>query len=89
MVGMTQTDFKSQLMAEIEVEVDGLVEWERVTPGMKLEDIEDRLLIVRQHISEKMAQRMIERQEEKRAGAIPESRATGKRLHSKGKKTSG
>ena len=38
---MTQTDLKTQLMAEIEAEVDALVEWDRVTKDMKLTDIED------------------------------------------------
>jgi hypothetical protein len=83
---MAQTDFKSELMAEIEAEIDKLVDWDQVTPNMKLTDIEDKLLGVRQRIGELVAKRMIERQEEKRAKAIPESRSSGKRLHPKGKK---
>jgi len=86
---MAQTDLKAQLMAGIEAEVDALVEWDRVTADMKLTDIEDVLLAARQRISEKMAARLIERQEEKRAAAIPENRTSGKRLHPKGKKTEG
>ena len=84
---MTQADLKTQLMAEIEAEVDALVEWDRVTTDMKLIEIEDVLLAARQRISEKMAQRLIERQEEKRSAAIPENVASAKRLHPKGKKT--
>lgn len=85
--GMTQANLKNELMAEIEAEVDQLVEWDRVTTDMKLTDIEEVLLAARQRISEKMAKRLIERQEEKRAAAIPENRTSGKRLHPKGKKT--
>ena len=83
---MAQADLKTQLMVEIETEVDALVEWDRVTTDVKLTDIEDVLLAARQRISEKMAQRLIERQEEKRAAAIPENRTSAKRLHPKGKK---
>ena len=83
---MTQTDLKTQLMAEIEAEVDALVEWDRVTTDMKLTDIEDVLLAARQRISEKMAKQLVERQEEKRGAAIPENIASAKRLHPKGKK---
>ena len=84
---MTQGDLKTQLMAGIEAEVDALVEWNRVKTDMKLTDIEDVLLPMRQRISEKMAQLIVEQQEEKRAAAIPENRTSGKRLHPKGKKT--
>ncbi len=86
---MAQTDLKSELMAEFEAEVDALVEWDRVTAEMTLTDIEEVLLAARQRISTKMAQRLIERQEEKRAAAIPENRTNGRRLHPKGKKTEG
>ncbi|MCL5273298.1 MAG: hypothetical protein M1434_00945, partial [Chloroflexi bacterium] len=78
---MTQANLKTELMAEIEAEVDALVEWDRVTTEMKLTDIEDVLLTVRQRISERMAKRLIERQEEKRAAAIPENRTSSRRLH--------
>ena len=71
---MAQTDLKRELMAELEAEVDALVEWDRVTAEMTLTDIEEVLLAARQRISTKMAQRLIERQEEKRAAAIPENR---------------
>ena len=87
--GMAQTDLKRELMAELEAEVDALVEWDRVTAEMTLTDIEEVLLAARQRISTKMAQRLIERQEEKRAAAIPENRTNGRRLHPKGKKREG
>ena len=86
---MAQTDLKRELMAELEAEVDALVEWDRVTAEMTLTDIEEVLLAARQRISTKMAQRLIERQEEKRAAAIPENRTNGRRLHPKGKKREG
>lgn len=86
---MAESNLKAQFMADIEREVDGLVEWDRATPDMKLTDIEDVLLAARQRISEKMATRLIERQEQKRAAAIPENQTSGKRLHPKGKKTKG
>lgn len=84
--GMEKTDLKSRIMADMEVEVDEIVDWEVAKAAMTLEDIEDILLIVRQRMSEKIAQHLMEERERKRAGAIPESRVTGKRLHPKGKK---
>ena len=83
---MEKTDLKSRIMADMEVEVDEIVDWEVAKAAMTLEDIEDILLIVRQRMSEKIAQHLMEERERKRAWAIPESRVTGKRLHPKGKK---
>jgi hypothetical protein len=46
---MAQTDFKSELMAEIEAEIDKLVDRDQVTPNMKLTDIEEKILGPRFH----------------------------------------
>jgi len=79
-------DLKSELMAEIEGEIDRLVEWDEKASRVRLTDIEDEVLAARQRISQMITKRLIERQEEKRERAIPESRSSGKRLHPKGKK---
>ena len=84
-----QKTLKATLLKDMEAEIDTLVE-ERAANGSKslnLSQIEDMVLEVRQRLGQKLAERLIETQEQARSAEIPISVVTGRRLHPKGKKT--
>lgn len=84
---MTQAELKAALMKDMEVEIEALVQAHEPTERLTLTQIEDVVLTARQRMGQKLAERMIEMQEQARGAEIPISPITGKRMHPKGKKT--
>ena len=76
-------------MAMMEQEIESLLDWESQATTVTLTDIEEKVLAMRQrlseHVASELAQARVERLET--ATTIPISAASGERLHRKGKKT--
>jgi hypothetical protein len=87
MGGMTNDELKAALMKDMEAEIDELVKAHGPSERLTLTEIEDVVLAARQRMGQKLAERMIDMQEQARGAEIPISPVTGKRMHPKGKKT--
>jgi adenosyl cobinamide kinase/adenosyl cobinamide phosphate guanylyltransferase len=87
MGSMTQDEMKAVLMKDMEAEIDELVRAHGPSDKLTLTQIEDLVLEARQRMGQKLAERMIELQEQARGAAIPVSPETGMRMQPKGKKT--
>jgi len=84
---MTHEELKAALMNDMEAEIEALVQAHGPTERLTLTQIEEVVLVARQRMGQKLAERMIEMQEKGRGAEIPVSRVTGKHMHPKGKKT--
>lgn len=88
-MGKTKAERKAELLAEMEQEIDRLLEWESQAAKVTLTDIEEQVLATRRRLSERLASELAQA----RAGRLETARATraaegseGSRLHRKGKK---
>jgi hypothetical protein len=64
-------EIRTELQAEAARMIDELMAWQAATPTPNLTQIEDAVLKVRQRLSERMAELLIESQEAVRPGITP------------------
>jgi hypothetical protein len=83
-----QNELKATLMKDAEAEIDGMLKWDEATGRvLTVQEMEDRLLEIRQRLGERLMERLLEYQTSKEQGVAPVSEENGKRLQNKGKKT--
>ena len=83
-----QNELKAALMKDAEAEIDGMLKWDEATGRvLTVQEMEERLLEIRQRLGERLMERLLEYQTSKEQGAAPVSGENGKRLQNKGKKT--
>ena len=83
------SEAKGKLMKEAEAIIDELLTWEEEVEEPNLSQIEKRVLELRQRLSEKMAETVIERQGRKQAGPGPECGECGQEMRYKGQHSKG
>lgn len=82
-----ENELKVALMKDAEAEIDGMLKWDTETGRvLTLQEMEDRLLEIRQRLGERLMERLLEYQTKKEKASAPVSAVSGKRLESKGKK---
>ncbi len=77
---------KAELMADAEMMVDELLEWDEKNAEPTLTQIEDVILELRKRMSEKMAEALMEKQEQKQPVPGPGCQKCGKEMRYKGQK---
>lgn len=82
----SQKELKAQFIAEAEEIFDELMEWDENTPEVTMTQIEEIVLKMRKKLGERMAQSVVERQENKQPAAIPKCPQCGKEMQDKGQK---
>ncbi len=74
-------------MKDAEAEIDGLLRWDEASGRvLTIQEMEDRLLEIRQRLGERLMERLLEYQSKKEPAEAPVSEVSGRRLHNKGKK---
>ena len=86
-MGKTKAEMKAELMAEVEREIDSLLEWESQAAKVTLTDIEDKVLAARRRLSERIASELAQARAERMGTGLEPNSSAGKPLHRKGKKT--
>jgi hypothetical protein len=61
-MGQSRAELKAKLMAEAEKAIDELLDWHLSTAKPNLEQVEEKVLAVRQYLGEQMSQTVIEAQ---------------------------
>jgi len=82
----SQEQLKAEFMAEAEELFDGLMEWEEQTDRPSLTQIEEIVLEMRKRFGERMAQKMIMRQEERQPAERVQCPECGREMENKGMK---
>ena len=82
----SRADLKAKLMAEAERAIDELLDWYVSTARPNLEQVEAKVLRVRQRLSEQMSQTVIEAQAAVRPVPGPECEQCGAEMRYKGQK---
>ncbi|MCL5995157.1 MAG: hypothetical protein M1546_03775 [Chloroflexi bacterium] len=82
----TKAELKAALMAELEQEIDRLLEWESQTPIVTLTDIETRVLAQRLRLSERIATELTQARADRLETAFQTQATRGARPRDKGKK---
>lgn len=77
-------EIKGKLMREAEAVIDELMAWEEEVDGPDLGQIEEEVLKLRQRLSEKMAEAVIEQQESVRQVPGPSCQNCGEEMRYKG-----
>ena len=85
-MGKTKAEIRAALMEAMEAEVDRLLRWEDKTERVRMTDIEDQVLAVRQRLSAHLTE-VLAQQRAQKADVQAPSTSEGRRLHYKGKKT--
>lgn len=81
-----QEKLKAEMMAEAEGIIDEMLKWDENNPKPTLTQIEDIVLELRKRMSERMAQVLIERQENKQPVPGPKCPECGREMRYKGQK---
>lgn len=81
----TKAEIRAELMAEMAQEIDSLLDWESQTATVTLTDIEEKVLVMRRRLSERVASALAQARVARLERTIP-TNAAGERLHRKGKK---
>jgi len=79
-----RSEAKGELMQEAEAIIDELLGWEEEVDKPNLSQIEDKVLELRQRLSEKMAETVIESQASIQPGPGPECEECGQEMRYKG-----
>lgn len=79
-----RSEAKGKLMQEAETIIDELLAWEEEVEEPDLSQIEEKVLELRQRLSEKMAETVIEDQASIQPGPGPECGACGQEMRYKG-----
>jgi uncharacterized protein with PIN domain len=82
----SQEQLKAEFMAEAEELFDRLIEWEEQTEKPNLTEIEDIILELRKRFGERMAQKMMMRQEERQPAEKVQCPECGGEMENKGLK---
>ena len=82
----TRDQLKAELLAEAEVLIDELLEWDENTPAPTLTQLEDVLLKLRRRLSERMAESVLREQEATRPVPGPVCPSCHQEMHYKGLK---
>jgi hypothetical protein len=82
----SRADLKAKLMAEAERAIDELLDWHVSTARPNLEQVEEKVLRLRQRLSEQMSQTVIEAQAAVRPVPGPECEQCGAEMRYKGQK---
>lgn len=85
-MGKSRADLKSKLMAEAERAIDDLLDWHLSTAKPNLEQVEAKVLRLRQRLSEQMSQTVIEAQAAVRPVPGPRCEQCGAEMRYKGLK---
>ena len=81
-----QKKVKTELMAEAELLIDELLTWDDENPAPTLTQIEDIVLELRKRMSERMAEALIEKQENRQPVPGPNCPQCGGEMRYKGQK---
>ena len=84
----TKKQLKAELMSEAEGLIDEMLVWDEKNPKPTLTQIENIVLELRKRMSERMAQALIEQQENKRPVPGPQCSECGAEMRYKGQKGS-
>jgi len=82
----SQEQLKAEFMGEAEELFDRLIEWEEQTEKPNLTEIEDIILELRKRFGERMAQKMMMRQEERQPAEKVQCPECGGEMENKGLK---
>ena len=82
----SQEQLKAEFMTEAEELFDRLIEWEEQTEKPNLTEIEDIILELRKRFGERMAQKMMMRQEERQPAEKVQCPECGGEMENKGLK---
>ena len=85
-MGQSRTDLKAKLMAEAERAIDELLDWHVSTAKPNLAQVEEKVLALRQRLSEQMSQTVIEAQAAVRPVPGPRCEQCGAEMRYKGLK---
>lgn len=77
---------KAELMKKAEGVIDELLDWQEETSAPKLRQVEEKVLELRQRLSEEMAETVIQQQEAGRPVPGPSCRGCGREMRYKGQK---
>ena len=77
---------KAELLAEAEVLIESLLDWDERTSKPNLRQIEDEVLGLRRQFGQRLAKAVIEDQEAKQPAEAPKCRQCGQVLSYKGQK---
>jgi uncharacterized protein with PIN domain len=83
----TRAEIRAKLLAEAEQAIDDLLDWTDQTPRPNLTQIENAVLKMRQQISERAAQAVLEAQEAQRPVPGPRCPTCQREMHYKDTKT--
>src|SRR5689334_12814845 len=83
----TKVEIKGTLMAAMEEEIENVLDWEDQATSVTLTDIEEKVLALRQRMSERVVSELVQARVARLETAVPPRAASGQRLHRKGKKT--
>ena len=86
-MGQSRTELKAKLMAEAERVIDELLDWYVSTTKPNLEQVEEKVLGLRQDLSEQMSQTVLEAQAAVRPVPGPRCQQCGVEMRYKGQKT--
>ena len=82
-----QNEMKAEIMKDVEAEIEGMLKWDEATGRvLTVQEMEERVLEIRQRVGERVMKGLLEYQVGKMKEEAPVSRVSGKRLHNKGKK---
>jgi uncharacterized protein with PIN domain len=84
----TRQEMKAELLAEAETLIDKAFDWDDETEAPTLRDIEQVVLRLRKQFGERVAEAMIERQEDNRPVPGPSCPECGAEMQYKGQKES-
>lgn len=85
-MGKSRGELKAKLMAEAERAIDELLDWHVSTAKPNLEQVEEKVLALRQRLSEQMSQTVIENQGAVRPVPGPKCEQCGAEMRYKGLK---
>jgi uncharacterized protein with PIN domain len=82
----TREEMKAQLLAEAEMVIDELLDWNEGTLAPSLNQLEETILALRKHLSRRMAEIVLGDQEAVRPVPGPLCSTCGREMHYKGMK---